>query len=49
MKEENGMITECVTNVIVKDTLLLTARVRVLKQEDAMSVKSEVILPEIDQ
>ena len=49
MKVVHGMITECVTLVAIKDTLLLTAKVRDLKREGVMNVISEDILPEIAQ
>ena len=49
MKMVIGTITECVTNVVIKDTLLLTARDRDLRQEDAIIVKSKDTLPEIAQ
>ena len=49
MKMVIGMITECATNVDIKDTLLLTARDRDLRQGDAITAKSKVTLPEIVQ
>ena len=44
-----GTITECVTDAVIKDTLLLTARERIMRREDALTVKLEVTLPEIAQ
>ena len=49
MKLVIGTITECVTIAAIKDTLLLTARDKDLRQEDAIIVKSKVTLPEIAQ
>ena len=44
-----GMIRECVTDAVIKDTLLLTAREGILRREDALTATSEVTLPEIAQ
>ena len=49
MKERRGMITECVTLVAIKDTLLLTAKDGIMRREDALTAISEVMLPEIAQ
>ena len=44
-----GTITECVTDAAIKDTLLLTAKVGVMRRGDALTVKLKVTLPEIAQ
>ena len=42
----NGTITECVTDAVIKDTLLLTAKAGIMRREGAIIVKSKVTLPE---
>ena len=49
MKVVNDTITECVTDADIKDTLLLTAGIGVMRLEDATIVRSKVTLPEIAQ
>ena len=49
MKMVIGTITECATNVDIKDTLLLNARDRDLRRGDAIIVKSKDTLPGIAQ
>ena len=43
----HGTITECVTDAVIKDTLLLTARIGGLNREDAIIAISKATLPEI--
>ena len=47
VKVVQGMITGCVTTVVIKDTSLLTAKDGIMRQEDALTVKSEATLLEI--
>ena len=49
MKVVHCTITECVTDAAIKDTLLLTAGIGIMRPEDATIVRSKVTLPEIAQ